>query len=316
MVTNALPLIVLSQAGMTLYPLLIKLVKSNLETQTAIRFITYTILAVLGSLVFGNTNIDNFFPYTATEYIGCGMINIMHVVMSYVCFHLLPSGIGYTLFYTYPIFNVIGRKLFYNETIYAENIFYIGIAFLGVYILTQSSKSLSLSHNFYKLNENEKESFLGIEIDSSIIPWLGIGAGLLSSLTETSMYLLVKDAPKATTAFHQITRFYLFGGILAVVFMGYSLLKSPEKENIDILTIKWNSILEIALFNALIGFVGYTIVFYVVPRSDTIQFNTYIFLGIIFSYIWGYVLNGETIPTQNLLGLLLILFAIFMVNRN
>ena len=80
--------------------------------------------------------------------------------------------------------------------------------------------------------------------------------------------------------------------------------------------ISWKPLLEMILFNVLVGFVGYTVLYYVIPRTGTIQFNIYIFLGIIFSYMWGYVLNGETIPAQNLPGLLLILFAIFMVNRN
>lgn len=323
-------LLVLSQAGMTLYPLLIKLVPTNLETQTAIRFISYSILALLGSFLTDKSILS----YSALEYIGFGLINLFHVVASYSCFRILSSGMSYTLFYTYPIFNMLGRMLFYGDRIRPVNFIYIGIAFLGVYILTRGTDSFQSTTPQSSTAENQEQGLLARN------PLL-IGAlmGILSAITESTMYLLVKSASPATSAFQQISRFYLFGGILGIIFLGYTLLTKDINEpkinikkdttssnmfssnmffSVDTLDfqISWTPLLKMILFNALIGFVGYTVLYYVIPRTGTIQFNIYIFLGIIFSYMWGYVLNGETIPPQNLIGLLLILFAIFMVNQN
>jgi drug/metabolite transporter (DMT)-like permease len=323
-------LLVLSQAGMTLYPLLIKLVPTNLETQTAIRFITYSILALLGSFLTEKT----ILPYSGLEYMGFGLINLCHVVASYSCFRMLSSGMSYTLFYTYPIFNILGRMLFYGDKIRSVNFIYIGIAFLGVYILTRRTDSMPSTTQQPITAENQEH---GILASNPLL--IGALMGILSAITESTMYLLVKSASPATSAFQQIARFYLFGGILGIVFLGYTLLTknvdnhkiNTEEEttssnmlssnmffSVDTLDfqISWKPLLEMILFNSLVGFVGYTVLYYVIPRTGTIQFNIYIFLGIIFSYMWGYVLNGETIPNQNLLGLLLILFAIFMVNRN
>ena len=321
MINYATLLLVLSQAGMTLYPLLIKLVPSNLETQTAIRFITYSFLALLGSF-FSDTSL---LSYSALEYAGFGMINLVHVIASYVCFRMLSSGISYTLFYTYPIFNLLGRMLFYGERIQPMNFIYIGIAFLGVYILTRRTDSTQPTTQQpttlqATTTENQEQGLL-----ASNPLLIGSLMGILSAITESTMYLLVKDAPVAKSAFQQISRFYLLGGIIGIIFLGYTLLFKDRNNTIEnyvddktysILDfqISWKPLLEIILFNALIGFVGYTIVYYVIPRTNTIQFNTYIFLGIIFSYMWGYVLNNEAIPPQNVLGSLLILFSIVMVN--
>jgi drug/metabolite transporter (DMT)-like permease len=330
-------LLVLSQAGMTLYPLLIKLVPTNLETQTAIRFISYSILALLGSFLTDKSILS----YSVLEYMGFGLINLCHVVASYSCFRMLSSGMSYTLFYTYPIFNMLGRMLFYGDRVRPVNFIYIGIAFLGVYILTRGTNVMPSTTQKPITAENKDHSLenqvQGLLASNPLL--IGALMGILSAITESTMYLLVKSASPATSAFQQISRFYLFGGILGIIFLGYTLLTKDvdktkiitEEEttssnmlsnnmffNVDTLDFQmsWKPLLEMILFNALVGFVGYTVLYYVIPRTGTIQFNIYIFLGIIFSYMWGYLLNGETIPTQNLLGLLLILFAIFMVNRN
>lgn len=326
MTINPLPLLILSQAGMTLYPLLIKLVPSNIETQTAIRFITYSLLALLGSFLTDTSLLS----YSILQYVGFGIINLIHVVASYVCFQMLSSGVSYTLFYTYPIFNVLGRMLFYGEQIQPMNFIYIGIAFLGVYILTKETNTIqTFIPSITQLNNDNKEITNHDHLVSNQL-LIGAIAGILSAITESTMYLLVKDAPAATSAFQQISRFYLLGGILGIIFLGYTLLTKDKKNetetyiDVDVdnktssildFQISWKPLLEIILFNALIGFVGYAIVFYVIPRTGTLQFNTYIFLGIIFSYMWVYILNNETIPARNILGSLLILFAIVMVNR-
>lgn len=345
-------LLILSQLGTTLYPLLIKLVPTNLETQTAIRFITYSILALLGAFISDKSVLS----YSILEYTGFGLINLIHVIASYVCFRLLSSGVSYTLFYTYPIFNVLGRMLFYGERIQPLNFIYVGIAFLGVYILTKGINIESLTSIPVLLDTTTNSSTKSTSATSTISSQtnqfqsilesnpllIGAIAGILSAITESTMYLLVKDAPPATSAFQQISRFYLLGGVLGIIFLIYTILSKPSGITIQSipsidkntstdttnesntfffsldtldLQLSWKPILEIILFNALVGFIGYTVVFYIIPRTGTLQFNTFIFLGIIFSYMWGYILNGETIPARNMLGSLLILFAIAMVNR-
>lgn len=316
--SHNLILLILSQVGMSLYPSVIKLVSTNLETQTAIRFLSYGFLALLGIFFSSNKFI---LSYSALEYIGFGLINLVHVIASYSCFRILSSGISYTLFYTYPIFNLLGRMLFYNEPIQLMNFIYISIAILGVYILTYE-KNTTPSTTLSNITENNMIQELIIRNPLLI----GTFTGILSAITETTMYLLVKNTP-LISPFQQITRFYLMGFILSIIFIGYKLLTKDKItlengntnnkffsiETLDF-QFSWIPILEMLLFNMIVGFIGYIVLLYIIPRTSTIQFNTYIFLGIIFSYIWGFLLNGETILPRNVIGSLLILFAIIMVN--
>jgi drug/metabolite transporter (DMT)-like permease len=73
--------------------------------------------------------------------------------------------------------------------------------------------------------------------------------------------------------------------------------------------------LGIVLFNALVGFIGYVMRFYIIPRITIIKFNSMIFIGIIFAYIWGYLLSSEMIYMENILGSLIIIFTIYIINR-
>lgn len=321
MIGKELLLIILAEAGLSLYPLLIKMVDTNLITQLATRFLSYTVLSYMGSFIFDSSIIS----FSLLECIYLGIMNILHVITSYSAFEILSSGAGYTLFYLYPIFNLIGRNLIYKENIEWNNYLYIILAICGVYFLTQNQ-----SNEKYLTDNNPNYNYyLG----------LGIGAGLLSAITESIMYLLVKGQPKLS-AYQQTTRFYLLGGIISLILVIKSYLTNQNyeyfainetQEKIDTKMIKtkesgffgtleiqynWQQMLELILFNSLIGFIGYTIIYFTIPRTTTMQFNTLVFTGIIFSYIWGYVLNGENIPWQNALGSLLIIISIIMVNKN
>jgi drug/metabolite transporter (DMT)-like permease len=159
---------------------------------------------------------------------------------------------------------------------------------------------------------------------------IGIIAGLLSAITESIIYLGVKKEI-GTTPFQELTRFYILGGVFSLAFIIYSYYNTSKnissstyiedsntKLNMNLqfdTSLSWESILGIVLFNALIGFIGYVMRFYIIPRITTIKFNSMIFIGIIFAYIWGYLLSGEMIYMENILGSLIIIFTIYMINR-
>lgn len=319
MIGKELLLIILAESGLSLYPLLIKMVDTNLITQLAIRFISYSVLSCMGSFIFDSSIIS----YNGLlEYIYLGIINILHVITSYSAFEILSSGAGYTLFYLYPIFNLISRNLIYKEFLDWKHYLYIILAIAGVYFLTKNQSNAK----YLVENTQDYNYYLG----------LGVGSGLLSAITESVMYLLIKGHPKLS-AYQQITSFYLLGGIISLMLVIKSYLSNQEyfanyeskgnKDNkIQInktsffgtfeIQYSWQQMLELVLFNSLIGFIGYTIIYYTIPRTTTIQFNTLVFTGIIFSYIWGYVLNSERIQWQNALGSFLIIISIVMANKS
>ena len=69
------------------------------------------------------------------------------------------------------------------------------------------------------------------------------------------------------------------------------------------------------IFTIFIGFFGTVIRYFLIPRISTLTFNSLIFLGIIFAYIWGYYLSNEKIDIIHIIGSILIIITIFMVNR-
>lgn len=301
-------ILLFSEIALSLYPQLIKLVNTNLETQLATRFITYSTLSLIITLFYNPNKI--FFNYSLQEYIGLGSINIIHVLASYIAFRILSSGTSYTLFYTYPIFNLIARSLLYKEKILLNHYIYIIIAIIGVYLLT--NKQLKQS------KENVKDYLI-----------IGLFAGIISAITESIIYLFVKDK-KNQSPFQDITRFYLLGGIISILLTIYSnIIKTDNFENkpssntdffelFKINKIKINldkdQIITLVLFNAIIGFIGYILRFYIIPKISTLQFNSLIFIGVIFAYIWGFILSNEKIYLENIIGSLLILSSIYLIN--
>ena len=149
----------------------------------------------------------------------------------------------------------------------------------------------------------------------------GLIAGICSGITESLIYFMVKNDIPTISPFIQIIKTYLLGGILSlgyISYIGYKTIQPPDTtpEVITDSTLDWNDWITIVLFNALIGFVGYVLRFYLIPKTTTLTFNSLIFTGVIFAYIWGYILGDEPIYLENILGSGLILGSIYMINKN
>lgn len=358
-------LLILAELGLSLYPQLIKLININLESQVVIRFITYTIIGVGGCIATsagtgtGTSITKGFLDYSMFEYIVLGLVNILHVIASYSTFQIFSSGTSYTLFYTQPIFNLLGRMLIYNEKIPLTKFIYIIIALAGVHILTSNQTNNpfldSKSHESRNPHDPTINNTGSIISDYDYYVTVGLFAGLSAAITESIMYLLVKGKYNPST-FQNLTRFYLFGGIISIGIVVYSYFTSSNtdhfestareentkknnnntkddnnntkddntkgkqgffdlfsKQKLDF-SMSWNQLINAVAFNGIIGFGGYYLLYYLIPKTGTVLFNSLIFLGIIFSYMWGYLLSSENVTLENILGSGLIIFAIIMIN--
>jgi len=307
-----------SEIALSLYPQLIKLVPATLEVQIAVRCISYFILALIGISITPNTNKNknekeiNVFSFINT--IIMSIITIIHIISSYTSFRLLTSSVSYALFYTYPIFNLLGRSIFYNEKIKFINYIYIIIAILGVYLIYSKDilKNILQKDDLQKDDlqkddnkEDDKQDDKQNKIEKSDNKYYGFIAGITSALTESLIYFMVKSDIPSVSPFTQIIKTYLLGGILSI---GY-IIKNIKNIDLDI-----NYWITLILFNSIIGFLGYILRFFTIPRLSTLKFNSIIFVGVIFSYIWGYIFSNENIEFNNIIGTLLILGSIFMIN--
>ena len=117
---------------------------------------------------------------------------------------------------------------------------------------------------------------------------------------------MVKDNLVSVSPFIQLLKTYLFGGILSIIYL---------IKNLNSIDLDYHYWITIILFNAIIGFVGYLLRFIMIPRLSTLLFNSLIFFGVIFSYLWGYFLSKEPITYSDLSGTALILMSIVLINK-
>ena len=333
-------LLIIAEILLSSYPQLIKLVNTNLFSQLSIRFITFAILGLLFTFLF-DCNISSglgailktVFTYSFWQYISLGLISILHVVTSYSAFHLLSSGISSTLFYTYPLFNIIGRILLYGEHIPINKLLYFIFPVIGVYLISTNGHTTT---THVPENTNTPEN---TNIDYVVY---GIFAGLLSAITETIVYLIIKNQKLSNSPFQNIILFYLLGAIITISIIIYNYITTSNttsntattntykntiihnETNIQLTSnffsnLEWlisgNDLNYALIFTIFIGFFGTVIRYFLIPRISTLTFNSLIFLGIIFAYIWGYYLSNEKIDIIHIIGSILIIITIFMVNR-
>jgi hypothetical protein len=270
-------IVVASEIALALYPILIKSVPTSLFTQIFSRFLTYTVLGIAlakpGELVsaLGSAGIGSS--------IGLSLLNLLHVGSSYFAFKELPAGVSMSLFYTYPILNVLGGALFFGESVTAFDIALIVMAFAGVILVSLGNKS-----------EDKKDPY----------NWKGILSGLTAALTETLIYFSVKSVPTKTPFFSMI-KLYTAG--VAMLAAGAAATGTP----IDFRGSVW---LPMLTFNIVVGFIGYCLRFYAIPLVPTVIFSLLTFIGVVASFGWGYLFVGEVPSTLSTLGAAVITAAV------
>lgn len=271
-------IVVLSEIALALYPILIKRVPTDLATQTLSRLLTFSIL---GFFFASPTDIkETWFTSSGVfRSINLGLITLLHVGLSYFAFQELPAGVAMSLFYTYPILNLLGGVLGFGESISSFQMVLVLLSFVGVVLV-----SLSITEG--KSETEEKYNYTV----------KGILAGLGAALTETIMYFAVRTAKQPNPYFATIE---LYPGAL-LPFIGMLLASSKQ---IDWRASTW---IPMTLFNILIGFIGYTMRFYAIPRVSTLVFSLLAFIGVIASFSWGYLFAEEKPTWMAMIGALLI----------
>jgi drug/metabolite transporter (DMT)-like permease len=261
-------LLLLSEIVLSSYPLLIKLVDASVTFQTGLRMITYTILALFSGWFIGADIKPNLL--FSGESLGTGLLNLLHVLSSYTAFDQLAGGNAMALFYTYPVWNILGSAAVFGEHIELKSLPWIGLALLGAVLLSKPTTS----------------------------QWtiLGVIAALVAAMTETGIYLWFKSHKDTTTdqPFTKMAQMYGSSGILwalgvvAMLAVGY-LGKSA-------FSISAGGLGSIVTYNTLVGFIGYALRFYIIPKVSTVTFSALSFFGVIAAYLFSWIFAGE-IPT-------------------
>jgi len=264
-----------SELVLSLYPILIKSVNTNIFTQILARFIVFPSLA----LAFGSTHDFKSIwgsPYEAFVSIMNNLLNLGHIASSYTAFKTLPVGTAIALFYLYPIFNVLSAAVLFGESLSPLSVLLIGIAFVGTYLIatekTDKSEDKSADSNTYKY---------------------GVIMGILAAITETMIFIFVRSNTDAEASpYYTVNHLYPAGLAMLLI---YGLWHTDV---VDTNKLNW---LKLLGFNAILGFTGYIARFYAIPKIPAIIFSLLSFFGVTFGTIWG-VLYGEKVTMKSLIG--------------
>ena len=271
-------LLVVAEAGMALYPILIKTVPTNLTTQVMARVLTYSLVA----LVLAPSALISQAWFTAegaTTTLGFGALTLFHIFSSYIAFTELPAGAAMSIFYTYPIWNMAVASLIHKEQISLVHFLLVLVGFAGVALI-------AWAHMKDATEEEKKKDPFALT---------GIAAGLAAALSETAIYFAVKrfgiDSPYKSLV-------ELYPG--AIVLLGLFLLFNQQgslflDKNPEV----WKPLM---LFNLLVGVVGFFCWSYAIPRVTTTTFSLLSFFGVVSSFIWGWLFLKEVPSIEALAG--------------
>jgi hypothetical protein len=258
----------------------------------------YTVLAATAALVTGSPLLAA--GLWSTESIATGFLNLIHVGSSYTAFEQLPAGNAMALFYLYPMFNILGAAAVLGESLPLSQLPWIAMAFGGALLLAQpTAKNWAL---------------------------VGVVCALLAAATETGIYLWfkTKSEPNVETfetkekeegkdkdkgvdsqpsegkgvdsqPWTKMIQLYGSSGVLwALVAVVLGSLGFLAKGTFRLTA---GGLGTIALFNALVGFNGYALRFFLIPRVSTVVFSVLSFFGVVSAYGLGWLFQGE-VPTM------------------
>ena len=260
-------LVILSEVVLSAYPLLIKLVDTSVFFQVGLRMIVFTVCAALAAIVTGAP----VFPSGAgAETAAVGILNLLHVAGSYIGFEKLAGGNAMALFYTYPVFNILGASAVLGEKFPLRSLPWIGVAVAGTIALAQPSAARGWSA-------------------------IGVAAALLAALTETGIYLWFKSHKDGSSDQPYTKMVQMYGSSAVAWLLGAAALLLVGAGG-GAFNISSGGLGAVLGFNTLVGFLGYALRFYLIPRVSTVVFSALSFFGIISAYLLSWLFAGE-VPT-------------------
>jgi drug/metabolite transporter (DMT)-like permease len=265
---------IVAESALALYPILIKNIPANLTTQLTARLGTYASLAyALGSTA------ERSVAFGSLSSLLYNALNLVHISTSYMSYKWLPAGNALALFYTFPFWTILAGWLVLGETVQWYIIPLLIVAFIGVYLVATNS-AIEGYEDQSKSQDTAK----------------GVAASLASAITETLIYLIAKT-PTNPSPFLTILQLY---PIAAIATAGYGLYENNLSTDFK------NTWLPLILFNVCIGFIGYSLRFYAIPKLSASVFSILSFIGVSAAYFFQLIFTDEKINNKALLGASLI----------
>jgi len=271
-----------SEFILSLYPILIKLVSTNLSTQVFSRLVTF-----VGAATAVASKDDWISTWgssiSAGRSLGIGAITLAHIFVSYIAFSSLSAGVAMSLFYTYPMWNLLGASAFFGENIQTKSYAYVLLGIFGTFLVSTKG----INDDIRGLVQNRYGALIGV------------AAALVAALTESAMYFAVRTNEQQNPWSSTLE---MYGGALVCIIplIVFGLVKIQYTASV------WT---KIVLFNLIVGFIGYSLRFYSIPKVNTETFGLLSFIGVFSSFLFGFLFLGERPGLMSLLGAALIALA-------
>lgn len=289
---NSLPELttIASEVVLSLYPILIKVVDTGLDSQLLARTATFATLA------FALLSRANIFDILANplSLVLLGLLNVLHIGTSYLAFQDLPAGPAMALFYTYPFFNLLLSWLILGDSIALGTLPWFALAFVGSWLVVRSM--------------TKEEVFEDKQATDQPQVARGVFAAFAAALTEAGIYIVTRSL-NSVTPFPMMAQ--LYGGALLWLVLG--LLTTGRKIVSDTRASTWIPLIG---FNALIGFIGYALRFWSIPRLSVTIFSILSFVGVFSAYVFGLRFVNEVPKLESMVGGGLIATAIAAIRLN
>ena len=143
-------------------------------------------------------------------------------------------------------------------------------------------------------------TLLGVGILAFGNTWPGLLMVAGAAVTEALIYFIILKLPSKNSWNHLFLSYFAGAIILSVLFPPTNLSK--------VLTFSLG-------LNAVIGMFGYLLRFYSMTRMPVFWYALLSNLGVVCSYIYGYIFNGETVGARQMVGTLIVLSACWMAKK-
>ena len=223
-----------------------------------------------------------------------GYTNLLHIASSYEAFRNLPAGQAMSIFYTYPLWNLVLSAYFRGEKIRATDYLYMGTAAIGSIILNQDPGHTTTAALGRKPNG----------------PW-GMAMALLAAITEAGMYVMLKvlgwrDPAKSVWVVNGVAS-ALLGVIIGSEWIFTGGDGGPTFKG------SVNDAVWLTAFHSFAMFSGYWLRFFAVPRLPTVLYSILTYAGLLSAYLFGIVFLGERPSCISLAGAVIILLSGLML---
>ena len=257
-----------SESLLSLYPIFVKKIGISNSLQLWTRLIAYVVIATFFvNWAFIKSSI------LSLDSITLGLVNLTHIFFSYEGFRNLDSGVSFAIFNSYPLMILL----------------LAGVVWHNSYLLVFIGLALFIYGNY-----TEKKEAIGGENFG-----YGVGMILLAALTEALIYFLVRRI-KTTNHWNHVFISYFIGAVIMTAYMVYNykdVVESSDKERVGFAVV----------INGIIGSIGYFLRFFASYRLEPDVYAPLSYFGVVMSYVYGMLFDGEKLNWKKVLGTVSIL---------